>query len=289
MDKRKNILLITHKGYIDPEIEAEYVFRHTYKDIYTTAHTHDYYEVFLIADGRLIHNINNTSMSLRKGSLVFIRPRDCHSYERLGREDCQLINLAFLPTAMKALWQYLGEGFRPERLLNPDMPPIIALTTFETNRFKERMERLHTIPLGDKYRLRTEIRIRLLEVFAKYFSTAQPDRPEMPDWLEYLCEQMQRPENLIGGTKTLQRLAYKGKEHLCRTFKKYLGKTQTQFVNELRLNYSANELLRTNKKITDIAFDVGFENLSHFYHLFKRSYHQTPSQFRKNHRKMRVS
>ena len=55
----------------------------------------------------------------------------------------------------------------------------------------------------------------------------------------------------------------------CRYFKKITGKTFTQFVNEYRLVHAAKLLHEKQTSITDICFESGFSNFSHFSRLFK--------------------
>ncbi len=64
-------------------------------------------------------------------------------------------------------------------------------------------------------------------------------------------------------------------------FKKRTSKSFTEFINELRLNYAADQLTRTDKNIAGIASEAGFNNLSNFNRIFKKWQHITPNQWRK--------
>jgi AraC family cel operon transcriptional repressor len=44
--------------------------------------------------------------------------------------------------------------------------------------------------------------------------------------------------------------------------------------------HAARELRITDRPITDIAYECGLSNLSHFYSLFRRAHGQTPRAFR---------
>ncbi|TPN82407.1 helix-turn-helix domain-containing protein [Aquimarina algicola] len=66
----------------------------------------------------------------------------------------------------------------------------------------------------------------------------------------------------------------------CRYFKKITGKTFTQFVNEYRLVHAAKLLHEKQTSITDICFESGFNNFSHFNKLFKQFTGKTPSMYR---------
>ena len=70
------------------------------------------------------------------------------------------------------------------------------------------------------------------------------------------------------------------REHLIRSFKKYLGTTPTQYINRLRLNYATNQLANTNRKVVDICYGSEFGNLSYFYQSFKFAYGVTPKDYR---------
>lgn len=68
--------------------------------------------------------------------------------------------------------------------------------------------------------------------------------------------------------------------HFMRFFKKHVGVTCIQYINNLRLEKASILLSSTNIPITDISFDIGFDNLSYFNKLFKRKYKLTPKEFR---------
>lgn len=66
----------------------------------------------------------------------------------------------------------------------------------------------------------------------------------------------------------------------CRYFKKITGKTFVQFVNEYRLVHASKLLAEQPISITDVCFESGFNNFSHFNKSFKAFTGQNPSQYR---------
>jgi AraC-like DNA-binding protein len=66
-----------------------------------------------------------------------------------------------------------------------------------------------------------------------------------------------------------------------RYFKKNTGKTFTQFVNEYRLVHASKLLAEKPTSITDICFESGFNNFSHFNKLFREYTGKSPSEYRK--------
>lgn len=63
-------------------------------------------------------------------------------------------------------------------------------------------------------------------------------------------------------------------------FREYLGMSPTQYINELRISYAENLLLNTGMEIVDISLEIGLENVSYFYDLFKRRHNLTPHRYR---------
>lgn len=66
----------------------------------------------------------------------------------------------------------------------------------------------------------------------------------------------------------------------CRYFKKVTGKTFTQMVNEYRVVNATKLLLESKSSITDICFECGFNNFSHFNKSFKEITGKSPSKYR---------
>ena len=67
-----------------------------------------------------------------------------------------------------------------------------------------------------------------------------------------------------------------------RLIKQRTGKSFVDFVNEIRLGYATRWLIETNKSISEICFDSGFNNIANFNRIFKKRQGCTPSEFRIN-------
>lgn len=70
------------------------------------------------------------------------------------------------------------------------------------------------------------------------------------------------------------------KFHFSRLFKKFTGNTFYSYVNERRVAHAVLLLLNSEKSITDIAIDSGFNSISSFNRIFKISKACTPTDFR---------
>ncbi|MEM6644125.1 MAG: AraC family transcriptional regulator [Bacteroidota bacterium] len=67
----------------------------------------------------------------------------------------------------------------------------------------------------------------------------------------------------------------------CRYFKKITTKTFTRFLNEYRLVHASKLLAEKQITISEVCFQSGFSNYSHFVDQFKRFTGQSPSSYRK--------
>lgn len=72
--------------------------------------------------------------------------------------------------------------------------------------------------------------------------------------------------------------------HLLRTFKQAFGQTPHQYLVFLRLEHARYLLEQTERSVTEICFDVGFESLGAFSWLFRRRVGVAPAEYRRQRR-----
>ena len=58
--------------------------------------------------------------------------------------------------------------------------------------------------------------------------------------------------------------------------------TPVQLIAEYRLRQAVKLLHDKSKHVTDVAYEVGFGDLSHFYRLFKKEFGKNPTEYRNN-------
>ncbi|WP_395740968.1 helix-turn-helix domain-containing protein [Prosthecobacter sp.] len=68
--------------------------------------------------------------------------------------------------------------------------------------------------------------------------------------------------------------------HFCKLFKRSTGLTFTDFVNRARVEKAKRMLMKPAARITEVAYDVGFQSLSHFNRSFRRIADESPTEFR---------
>jgi AraC-like DNA-binding protein len=70
--------------------------------------------------------------------------------------------------------------------------------------------------------------------------------------------------------------------HFCKVFHKSTGLKFTDYVARVRLEDARTRLLNPNLRISEIAYDVGFQSLTQFNRTFKRVFGQSPTEFREH-------
>ncbi len=98
----------------------------------------------------------------------------------------------------------------------------------------------------------------------------------MTEVLRYMAEHAAAPHKIAG----LARMAHLSPYHFLRSFKATTGVTPHQWLLRARLRNAAERLSGTNAPVTDIALDVGFEDLSNFTRSFRAEFGASPRQFR---------
>lgn len=69
--------------------------------------------------------------------------------------------------------------------------------------------------------------------------------------------------------------------HFHRVFKSMTGETVNECIRRLRLERSIKALRETNLKITEIAYDAGYESLEGYNKAFRKKFGMTPTQLKK--------
>lgn len=276
MQQCKKLLAQWHT---DPQtgFEYRYVISQTERLI---LHSHDYYELFLVTDGKVIHTVNGVTSVLKAGDLVFIRPSDEHIYSYDGTNNFCFANLSFITDIAEKMFSFLDGGYNVKTLLESELPPTVSLTTFEMQKVLYSLQSINTASYADTSEKILKMKFVLFSIFAKYFSRYTINEKGYSVWFEYLCDELKKPINFQKHKPNMTAICGKSKEHISRSFKKNLGMTPSEYLTDIRLNYAANLLKNTDISVIEISLEAGFENLSWFYKKFAQKFGTTPKKFR---------
>lgn len=240
-------------------------------------HTHaDFAELFLVESGHGSHLLRNGAEPLHSGDLVLIRPRDAHGFKAISNRTCRYINLAFPIGSLNALQK---RYYPAQKNFWGGESAVPAKYSLDTDVKETLLEALQDLSRRERIRVHVErFLLVMLDALDKVNSSAKPG-PE-PNWLYRAIRDIRKPESLTEGLPAFLRLAGRSPEHVARETRRWTGQTPTDLVNQARLDHAAYLLNMSNKDIVDIALECGFQNLSHFYRLFKKQFGQSPRAHR---------
>ena len=256
-----------------------FLHQHSVDETYPLHDHIGFYEFFFVIKGKAIHFINGENRLLTRGSLVFIRPGDSHSYESFNKHDFELISVGFPVSEFESACAFMG--ISPLLFTEGSFPPDMVLDGYDLADMERKLLHigLHTSPDDRKLYFRG----LLPSILYRIRSAGTEQSAAIPNRLRGLLDKMNDKENFTEGLSKLLELSGTSQEHLTREFRKYLNMTPTEFINQKRIGYAAELLLNSSHEIVEICFLCGFNNLSHFYHIFKTTYGCSPKQFMKEH------
>ncbi|HLH55384.1 MAG TPA: PocR ligand-binding domain-containing protein [Verrucomicrobiae bacterium] len=130
-----------------------------------------------------------------------------------------------------------------------------------------------------------EATVKLLTIFAQHLSmlsnqvVVQQEHAEPPVITrakEFIQEH--QTENLRLGH--VAKACNTSTFYFCKMFKKVTGINFTDYLSRVRIEKSKNLLLNPNLRVSEIAFEVGFQSLTHFNRVFKKILGQSPTEYR---------
>ena len=86
----------------------------------------------------------------------------------------------------------------------------------------------------------------------------------------------------------LAEVACFSKYHFHRVFQGLIGESVAEYIRRLKLERAANDLIHSQKTVSDLAFDTGYETVEAFTKSFKRRFGLTPSNFRTDQNSKRI-
>jgi AraC-like DNA-binding protein len=233
---------------------------------YTQKNFHAYMLLYH-ASGKAEFSANGSSSILEDGQLCFW---DCRSeYTLYCIEDCEFQVLFFDGYPVLYYYEQFSKRTSPIVTLAPNssFPYLIYNLTSQNYIYTEL----------NNAKLLTDILTNLI-----LFCNIQQKDVNFPRWLVQLLEHLDANYTAHFSLDELSQQININKYQICREFKKYLKTTPLQYVNQLRIE-KAKVLLRiTTDQVSEIGYQVGFENANYFIQLFKREVGMTPAYYRKN-------
>ncbi len=258
-------------------------------DLTEVEHSHDFCELVIVTRGRAMHSLEGDKFPVTAGDVFLLQGHQSHFF--FDRSDMDLTNIMYDPEELGLPESELRKlaGYSAMFLLEP--------TYRRQHRFASRLH-LKRLPLAHVERLIDEIerecnecrpgfevaaRAKLLELIV-YLSRAYTES----DTTE--AHALLRVGNVIGALEhdyardwrvaELLSIANMSRSTLMRVFRKATGQTPIEYLVRLRIQKAMELLRNSDRTITEIAMDVGFNDSNYFARQFRRQTAKSPRQFR---------
>ena len=130
-----------------------------------------------------------------------------------------------------------------------------------------------------------ESMVRLLTIFGQHLSlvanqlTVQQDTSESPtiSRAKQFIREHQSEELSLG---QVAHAVNTSTFYFCKMFKKATGLNFTDYLSRLRIEQAKSLLLNPNSRVSEVAYAVGFQSLTHFNRVFKKIAGESPTEYR---------
>jgi AraC-like DNA-binding protein len=240
-------------------------------DITFPPHLHKELELLMVTKGELELTINSTTQTLHQGDISFTLPNTIHSYKTLGQSDYFIIifNGDMLPLFKTFFSIYKGsKNYVPGAQVTSEVYTSLRSIHHETL-----LENNLGIITGYLYIAVS----RLLPFLCLQKSPKDEGGTLVERILSYIQSNYLNQINLSSIANELNISPF----YLSRVFSNSIGLRLDKYINELRVSYANHLLISSNKQITEISFECGFDTLRTFNRTYKTITSLTPREYRK--------
>ena len=247
------------------------LFVYYYSEFGFPSHFHPFVEIVVAQGGTMGIVVDGESHLLHEGEIGIIFPNHVHHYDYIPDTNSKGY-LILIGMALAGEYRHNMEGCIPKNcIIRADSLPHDCINALESLKSMEKS------PLRMQKAYARMVLCHLFDKIETVECKKQEDETvyKLVDYMEKHCT-----ENL--NLETVAEELFVSKFTLSRIFSSRLGTCFNDYLNSLRIRY-ALELLDKGIKISNAAFESGFNNLRTFNRAFIKTTKITPSEYLKNH------
>lgn len=255
--------------------------------IHFPKHKHDYVEVVYMCSGTTTHIVNEKTIKLEQGELLFLSQSVTHEVCKADIGDVA-VNFIVLPDFFVTTLSAIGAEETPIRRFLIDI--LCGQTTgqgylhFNVSHIQPIQNLVENLiwtlleqPVNKRKISQMTMALLFLQLIEHTEKLLNNDEEDAATFqvLRYI-----ETNYAEGSFAQLVKKLHYDSSWLSREIKQKTGKTYTQLVQEKRLAQAAFLLKNTDRNVSDISVAVGYENISYFHRIFAETYGKTPKHYR---------
>lgn len=260
------------------------VKRDASKKVIQESHIHPYYEIFYLVNGDCTFFINHDIYKLNKGDLVIVPEGELHKSTYPQRGFSEQYCLCFKDNNLEWLKDIIGE-----EIVNASLKMgVISIPEKRRDYVEALMKKMLFESKEQDILSAAFIKIGLIELLL-FIIRCQRFEQNVIKEIDVDNQLMQQIATYIYNNYnqkiTLEHMADKfhiSKSYLSKKFKSVTGFGFKEYLVNVRIKKACTLLLDTNKSITDIAFECGFNDSNYFGDAFRHVKGMSPNKYRRN-------
>ena len=252
--------------------------------------TNDCYSISLkkIVKGNL--NYGRTEYDFTNGAMIFLAPRQVMQWDSSVVFEQQGFSINFHEDFIKGT--ELAEQIKKYSFFSYSVNEALHLSPKEEKQMESIVQNIEIEYHNNQDAFSKEIIISQLSTLLRYanrfYERQFLNRKELSnDLLEQFNKQLedyfesgQMKENGVPSIKQIADKISVSQRYLSDTLKKETGKTTTDHLHLYLIDKAKNILLKPNKSVSEVAYELGFEYPQYFSRLFKKKEGISPTEFR---------
>ena len=251
------------------------------KDMVQELHRHDFFYVLALKKGIGNHEIDFTSYEVCNDSVFFMRPGQVHQHTLRAGSTGYLMEFKDFYSPHDAVANQLlrkASNINFYRLDADRFKKLLSILTYVFQEYTERQERYQEV-------IKANLGIFIVELVRQNSKKKPGNRnayaqERLEEFLNLLETHISTHKQVSQYADILNLSIYQ----LNTITKATLGKTCSDLIHEYIVLESKRYLLATSNQITQIAYHLGYEDVSYFIRFFKKQTGYSPEAFRNNFR-----
>lgn len=228
-------------------------------------HFHSNLELFIVRRGKYEVIKNGESFIVGDDSIFIVDHYDLHSYEKKSRTDDDCV--VMIPSA-------ISKGFDAEKG-NKIIKTTVIRDAQLVDDILNAVDKIKIMPGGEcadnDYFVKSTINYALALLFKKLEFAEPINNPQSePDYIRrmliYISEHFRED---ITANSLASQIGY-SREYISRMFNKYMKESIPSYINKTRIRYIEEQKKISDKSLTQIVMDAGFNHTSSYYRFINK-------------------